>query len=67
MKQLKEELYNRLEKRRQKRPSAVNLVVKIIIFVLLIMMINFFGNEKESKFRNIFKSFSHKSDTEILK
>ncbi len=67
MKQIREELLSRLHKHREKKHSFVNLIVKLILIILLISMIRFFGDEKESKFRNVFKSFSKKNKVEIIK
>lgn len=68
MKEINEELKKRYQERRNKKTSSLlNMIIKIILLVLLISMIRFFGNSKESKFRNIFDSFSHKSQKEQLK
>ena len=67
MKQIKEELLERYKKHRNTKHGFINLLVKIILLILLISIIKFFGNEKESKFRNIFKVFTKKNKVEILR
>ena len=67
MKEIKEKLMERYHKRRENKHSMTNLIVKIILLVLLISMIRFFGDKDEPKFRNIFKSFSHPNKAEIRK
>ena len=68
MKEIKEELEKRYSERRaQKNSSPISMLIKIVLLVLVISLIRFFGTGKDSKFRNIFDSFSHKSQKEKLK
>ncbi len=64
---IRNELKERYKNQIRAKYSMTNLLVKILVLLMLIAMIGFFGNKKESKFRNIFKVFSKKNKVQMIK